>query len=839
MKKRIPLLHSISDVLARQSVPFQIKILLAISGLLYTLVLFLFCYRTSPALFLYLTGGFWLLIFFYILISGYFFSKSFIRSSGSLKKTMALMAGSDLSAKAEVKGCKEIRELAASLNNSLEGIKLYIAKINRQADVLNSVSINLREGSDKNHEASKIVEQAMKELSDGASQQSVHLISTAESLKDLSILIRKVTDDAADIAVNSLSLSEFAASGQKISSEMDNQISRIFDSTQDISRAVLQLSENLEQVANITADIEDISEQTNLLSLNAAIEAARAGEHGLGFAVVASETAKLSHRSMEATTVTKKIIEQMIRKSREVNTIIAAGIEQSEKGKKLSADAQEKFHTIFSTLNESLKQIGGIADSATVIAEKSEAVSNTVSTIAAFGKQILGSTEHVMTVSEDQIRYTRHVADLSIELTESADILKKSITIDLSLTYFGNEKRIEATKKALELYLKSNPYIRFKADDIFMNGKVFFPVLKKRLADRILPDIVQLDQPWLPGLLDQDDYFVNLLTEPTIDLSGFEKSSLDMCTVNGNLMGLPTGINSICLMYGQNFFEKHGISTDTVWNWSSLLETGADIARKDSKSCLLYANYEFSHYLFKIYVRQKTGKQFILDDFSPGFDTDRLKDAFRYFGELCKSGAMFTTDLYGVHDKGILPHNQDLKPLDMSFGMIFNWVSDYDRNSKGVFPGSSVFMTTPPIAPDAKTSAIIIKPQLVLAVNKQSANVREATKFLNWIYNDPEGIKAWGTSRGPSPTKEGVRVQTETGMVRPVISDALEKAVKNGGSSENPLSIHGSITDLFTAVRKKMYAGDISPEKAADQTMVKLNKMLRKMKKAVGKNKRH
>jgi methyl-accepting chemotaxis protein len=831
MRKRIPLLHPVFHYITERTLPSQTALILIPAGAVYTLVLFILCFKSSPSLFVYLSAAFWIILVSSLCAVRLLYSASFVRPSESIKKTMKMMSESDLSSKAQLRGCSEIRELSSSLNSALEGVKLYIARINAQADVLNGVSGKLKDGSDRNSEAADAVKQAMTELSKGASDQAEHLSSTADSLQKLSTLIRKVTDDTADISVNSLSLSESADRGKKVSLEMDTQISRIVDSTRNISESVTELLASLDQVSKITSDIEDISEQTNLLSLNAAIEAARAGEHGLGFAVVAAETSKLSHRSMEATEMTKTIIEKMIKKSREVNSIIEAGVEQSVKGKKLSAEAQEKFNSIFSTLSDNLKQIGEIAESASVIAEKSETMSSAVSTIAAFGKQIIESTDHVRKVSEDQNLYTKRVSDLALELSDSAYVLKKSITIDLSISYFGNDKRVESTEKALALYTSANPYIRFRTADRFANGKLYYPILKTRIADRILPDIIQLDQPWLPGFLDEGDLFVNLLTEPEADLSGFEKSALDMCTVNGNLMGLPTGINSICLMCCRRFFDKHGIDAGTVWNWKNLLEIGTRIARENGKERLLYANYEFSHYLFKMYIRQKTGGQFIRDSYEPGFDTAALRNAFEYFKELYDSGTMYTTDSYGVQNNGIVPLKTGVRPMDLAFGMIFNWVSDYDRNCKGMFNGSDVFMTLPPAAPDAKTSAIIIKPQLVLSVCGQSANVREALKFLNWIYNDPEGIRAWGTSRGSNATKEASRVQSEAGMTNPVIAEAVRRSMENGGLSENPLSIHADITDLFNSARAKIYAGEITPEKAADKTMKNLHVTLRKMKK--------
>jgi methyl-accepting chemotaxis protein/ABC-type glycerol-3-phosphate transport system substrate-binding protein len=809
---------------------WQLRIVYFFLGLCFTTVVYELLFSVT-SLQIIIIVLFWFIYAVFCMFTCFISSEALVRPINSIKNVATLMAVGDLSSKAEEEGCRELRELSFELNSALKGLKLFIAKINEQADILNSASSNLKDGSEKNKESAAVVIESMQELSDGASQQANQLSDAAENVQTLSTLIHDITSDTEHIAVDSITLSESATEGLTVTTDLDLQINNIFNSTQNIARVVQELSATSEHIFTITSEIEDIAEQTNLLALNAAIEAARAGEHGKGFAVVAAETGKLSHRSMEATNLIKKLLDEMSRKNRTVIEVIDAGVKQATKGKELSGNARVRFEKIFSTLNSNIQQIGGIAESAKKISQKSERITETISSIASFSEETLASTEQVLATSQEQNKYTIMISDLAINLTDSANILKQSITIYLSISYFGNKTRSDITQAALNTYSTINQYIKFRVPDMTKDSKIFYPILKAHFKNGNAPDIIQINQPWLAEFKEKGDYFINLYEDQIINLSGFDRSSLEMCSVDGNLMGLPTGLNSICFLSNNAFLKKYNISTETTWTWESLREVGARISNLDSDAYLLYAYHEFVMYLMRMYIRQKTGMFFILDDFTAGFNVQILADAFAYFKSLVESHTMCTLDEYTItgDDVGLIaPEGKRFSDVT---GMICSWISDYDKHSKGGFAECETSIMMPPVAKDAKISAIIMKPQLMLSVYKKSENAREAMKFLNWIYYHPDGVRAWGTSRGTSPTEEGRKIQQEAGMVNPIIANALNVAVQRGGVHENALSSHSEINELITNMNKKVFSGLVEPGVAAAETMKRLNKLLKVLKK--------
>ncbi|KAF1310381.1 chemotaxis protein [Pseudomonas sp. SG-MS2] len=262
----------------------------------------------------------------------------------------------DLTRRLAVQRKDEFGELATSFNHFVERIHTSISEVSSATRLV--------------HDLSEKVVNASNASIIGSEEQSMRTNSVAAAINQLGAATQEIARNAADASQHASGASEQANGGREVVEEAINAMTALSQRISESCEQIETLNASTDEIGKILDVIKGISQQTNLLALNAAIEAARAGEAGRGFAVVADEVRNLAHRTQESAEEIHRMITSLQVGSREAVHTMNTSQVSSEQTVQVANQAGVRLASVTQRIGE----IDGMNQSVATATEEQTAV---------------------------------------------------------------------------------------------------------------------------------------------------------------------------------------------------------------------------------------------------------------------------------------------------------------------------------------------------------------------------------------------------------------------------------------------------------------------------------
>ena len=268
---------------------------------------------------------------------------------------------------------------------------------------LHTVLTLMQEACDVVGEAGRNTVVAVEQTSRAVQQQQGETDQVATAVNQMAATVQEVARSAGQAANAASAADEQAARGAEIVAGAGGHMQSLVEEVERTATVVGALESDSEAIGAIVNMIREITEQTNLLALNAAIEAARAGEHGRGFAVVADEVRTLAGRTRKSTADIQEMVERLQSGSRDAVKVMDAGRTQAREAMDQVQQAVAAFDTITGSIREITDINAQIASAAEEQSAVAEEINRNINNISAMASETVGASRHTGKAAETML----------------------------------------------------------------------------------------------------------------------------------------------------------------------------------------------------------------------------------------------------------------------------------------------------------------------------------------------------------------------------------------------------------------------------------------------------
>ncbi len=361
-----------------------------------------------------------------ILIGGYI-SSGIGRTIKKMLKTINQASEGDLTARFNTKRNDEFKILSVRLSQMLENMQELIGEVSTvSANVLDSANY-LSKTSDSMLNSSKDISIAVNEMAIGSTKQVSDADQCVQQMNQLSERINDVVIRTRDIDEIFEKTKTKVGNGIEVVNDLNEKARATIKATSVITNGIERLEKKSASIEEIMQVITDISEQTDLLSLNASIEAARAGDAGKGFSVVAEEIRKLAAKSMEAVNQIGEVVNSIQEETKETANSARTAEQIISSQEEALVNTIDAFASIKANVNTLVQHMSKIKEQVEAIEKEKTDTLASIEDISAVSEESAASSEEINATTQSQTVEMEKLSSSADSMAKDASLLQKAI----------------------------------------------------------------------------------------------------------------------------------------------------------------------------------------------------------------------------------------------------------------------------------------------------------------------------------------------------------------------------------------------------------------------------
>lgn len=316
---------------------------------------------------------------------------------------------------------EKMKELTQSLGS-------IVGKIRNSSDTMSSNSYELNDTSSQTLAANNEISKAVEDVAEGStgmaasiSKINENLLEMSNETKDINESVNEIRNQTVAVQDSSKIMNDKIKSMQNSSQKMDEGISAI-------SKRIETVNTTVDKVSNIVSVIEEISSETNLLSLNASIEAARAGDAGKGFAVVAQEIRVLSDNTNTELENIKQIISSLVEECRYCVQASGTIVEDNAKQKEEIKAVLDEFSALDEQIQKTAEKADEIEELVTAMIELNDDITKSSNSLTDVSAANAAATEEMNANIEELNAMMNGVSEMAGNMNDESDGLKEALS---------------------------------------------------------------------------------------------------------------------------------------------------------------------------------------------------------------------------------------------------------------------------------------------------------------------------------------------------------------------------------------------------------------------------